>query len=379
MFFKSRRFFLIVLLLVIISLSLFTSCSHQGDLSSRRDYLLARVLDPEFGPSSMPELIGPQFQGEWALVTLSMTAMGLANDAFNNSAFEQKARVSIEKIVRLMLLPKIREFDTKLWKEDALSSLSSPKGHIGYLGHLNIALGCYAIMGGKDADLLLLHKDISHALSRKLEFNENLLLDTYPGEIYIPDNVVIASSLGMYDLSRGSTYVTLLARWVKYYEEALVDDLGGLVFGAKFDRTPEGKSRGSGIGWNSHYLPFISNSLATKQYEVAKTHFFHRYAFVNLLAVKEYAKNWSGSGDIDSGPVIFGASPAATGFMIAGARHASDKAVEEDLLSTASFFGLSIVSSRGKYYLFCPLVGDAILYAGRTATKWDRRFIKHAF
>lgn len=54
---------------------------YRDDLLARRAYLVAR-LDQAAGPDAMPDWIPPQFRGEWALVTYSMSAAAVTNIAF---------------------------------------------------------------------------------------------------------------------------------------------------------------------------------------------------------------------------------------------------------------------------------------------------------
>jgi hypothetical protein len=92
---------------------------------------------------------------------------------------------------------------------------------------------------------------------------------------------------------------------------------------------------------------------------------------VGLAAVREYPADSSGQGDVDSGPLVFGISPAATGFAIAGARHEGDARLLAALLGTAELAGTTAGWSGRRRYLVAPLVGDAIVLAMRTARRWE--------
>jgi hypothetical protein len=70
-------------------------------------------------------------------------------------------------------------------------------------------------------------------------------------------------------------------------------------------------------------------------------------------------------GDVDSGPLVFGLSPAATGFAIAGARCSGNEDLARALERTAEIVGTTVPSWHGRTYLFAPLVGDAVILAMR--------------
>ncbi|HKE96154.1 MAG TPA: hypothetical protein VKB34_17730, partial [Povalibacter sp.] len=77
-----------------------------------------------------------------------------------------------------------------------------------------------------------------------------------------------------------------------------------------------------------------------------------------------------------SGPLVFGLSPTASGFAMGGAAHWNDAVELAGLLRTAEMAGFTWSFRGRRRYLLAPLLGDAIILAARTMTKWDRRFVK---
>ena len=83
--------------------------------------------------------------------------------------------------------------------------------------------------------------------------------------------------------------------------------------------------------------------------------------------VREYPAGISGRGDIDSGPIIFGVSPSATGFMLASARCHGDHDFFVQLYRSAHLIGPPVsVDDRHQFITGSPL-GNAILLAMLTA------------
>ncbi len=63
----------------------------------------------------------------------------------------------------------------------------------------------------------------------------------------------------------------------------------------------------------SFYLLIIDSAFATDQYVKAKKHFFSK-AF-GFKICREFPKGVNAARDVDSGPIIFGASLSDTGFI----------------------------------------------------------------
>jgi hypothetical protein len=73
--------------------------------------------------------------------------------------------------------------------------------------------------------------------------------------------------------------------------------------------------------------------------------------------------------DGDSGPIVFGVGMAATGLGLGPARLFGDAETYATIRRTALTFGVpSWLPSHG--YVTSPLLGEAILFHGRTARPW---------
>lgn len=344
----------------------------RSDVLSRRDYLLARVAG-----NFEREMAAPDqgfFRGEWALGTLSMTSAAICNIAFQWPDTRAAALDQLPRLIDKALLPSTRAFDTGAWDSDALESLGTEQGHLGYLGHLNLMLGCYRVIGG-DARYDDLHDRLTAAMARRMDRSPSAHVETYPGEIYTSDNSTAAASVAVHGIATGKDHGPTLRKFVHYTRNHLLDPATGLVvFKVDAEGHPLGTSRGCGVGWNSFYLPFVDPAFASDQWGKLRTHMIRRSA-VGLWGVREFADDVAGSGDVDSGPLILGLSPSATGFSIAGARRENDVESLGRLMLTAEAAGTTWVGLDGSRYLAAPLVGDAIVLAMRTAHAWDGRYL----
>jgi hypothetical protein len=340
-----------------------------ADLVARRDYLSARL--DSVSTAATPD--DPLFSGEWMLVTLSMTAMATTNIAFAYPDTLEDGRRLVNRCAELALAETTRRFDTTRWGEDALTTLPGSGSHIGYLGHLLLILEAKRLLGGgTDAH----EGPVADALASRYEKAPFPYLETYPGERYTADNMVVLAALGMSDLARAPKHAALLARFIAYTKAHLLDPKSQLVvFGVTDAGEAKGTARGSGVGWNSLYLPFVDESFAKAQAGILRDR-FRKWTGPGSLSVCEYDGCAPGKGDVDSGPVILGASPSGTGFAIAAARRLGDEAWLSGLLATVEWTGFSVQWSGKRRYLLSPLVGDAIVLAAKTSRGWDGRYGK---
>ena len=321
----------------------------EGDAESRLAYLSSelRAAQPGAGTTA----------GEWHLVALSMTGLAAANQAFRHPETRAERLALVESLTSRALEKSARRFDTRAWGADALQTLAAGEGHVGYLGHLGLLLSTECTLGGRAHDAE--RRAVIGALERRFLAAPDGLIDTYPGEAWVPDNAVALAAVALGARCEGRSAPQVLARWPK-------DARTGLL---RFTR--RAGPRGSGAGWSSIYLPFVDEAFARSQFEAAQRTF--GWSALGLAAWREYPDGAGGSGDVDSGPLVFGLSPAGTGFAIAGATR-YDAPLQRELLRTAEAAGTTVNLGGGRHYLFSPLVGDASVLAAKTATAWDSRY-----
>jgi len=344
---------------------------YRDDLFARRAYLVSRLDQAGAGPDTMPDWIPAQFRGEWALVTYSMSTAAVTNLAFLFPETREEACALLPAWIETVQRPEFRQFDRRRWAgEDALDSLDTGTGHIGYLGHLNFMLAAYHRLcdGGPYTDLF---HAVSAALAARVSAQPYLNAETYPGEIYLPDNAVVVSSLALYEQTFPQRATNVAAAWLEEVHQNLrIVPTGLLPFSLSTQGFPLQGPRGSSATWNTFYLFHIDAGFALTHFRSTRESFFDPLWF-GLGGMREFPNGVEGYGDIDSGPLVAGFSPAATGFGIAGARVAQDPEVLSGLLLTAEAAGTTWQWNGRRRYLFAPLVGDAILLAMMTATPWS--------
>ncbi len=368
--------FIIKLAMVFVnvpSAELFLSDEYRDELLARRSYLIAELEKGHYDIDQMPN-VGVQFQYEWGLVSSSMSAMALTNLAFRFPETRLESVRELEYLVELVLDEEYRGIGELTWGVDPLQNMEHSPAQIGYSAHLGLIIGAYKYCGGSDM-YDSIYTEIHQSIIRTIGESATPYLETYPNEVYTADNAAMYASLKLYDQLMGEDNSELITQWIDYTKAYVTDQSTGIMKSYVTDiSSPRTNSRGSWAGWCSFYLPLIDSVYARDQYEKVQKQFVDKVAGFTLC--REYPKGVRASGDIDSGPVIFGGSSSGTAFILGGAVHHNDSATIEGILFTAEFVGTTISSKGGKHYLLSPLVGDAVMLAMMTAQSWDDRYLQ---
>lgn len=345
----------------------------REDLMTRRAYLLDRLAFQK-GEGDSPAGLPEKFRGEWALGALSMSGTAMVQMALADPETREESRDRVAQWIDQAQRPALQRFDTRAWGRNALATLESPEGHLGYLGHLNLLLASHKYLGG-DGRFDGLHRRITESLRAKLERSPVLVAETYPGEIYVPDVVAAVASIALFE--KATTGDSPFARrWVARARERLLDPAtGALPFSVDLPGRVRQGPRGCGMGWNSFYLGFVDPKFNREQYDVMKTVFAGRAGGI-VPGIREWPRGVRRGGDVDSGPLIGGLTPSGTGFAIAGAVLNGDRAFLGDLLNTSEGAGFTVQWKGRRRYATAPLVGDAILLSMKTARPWDTRYLR---
>ncbi len=307
-----------------------------------------------------------RFVGEWALVTHQMTALGLAQVCLAHPELRDALAPVVTRAACKSFLPEMRDFGTRAWKEDALASLAGPHGHA-YMGYPALALGMARLLDPAFPEpIARKHDALMEALDRRLLASTTGLIETYPGEAYPTDVAAVAAALAVHGRATGIDHSAVLAHWARCVRARQLHPASGLVFqrmGAK-DGRPHDAPRGSGTGLAAYFAGFADRQV----YELLSGGLLrHAVSVWGFGAIREYADGFSGGGDIDSGPVLFGVSVAATGFALAPARALGRKEAFTRLYRTAELFGLGVEDGERRRFATGGPIGNALLLAFLTS------------
>ena len=297
-----------------------------------------------------------RIDGEWTLVTWMMVA--LANASLAEAAPEEaehcaeRARFAVSQILEAP----VRAFDEAAWGDDMLADLEGdPHDHV-VLGYLDLALGAERLLDPEGPHAAL-HDRITAALIRRLAAHPHGLLETYPGLAWPPDNATVYAAIGLHARATGQALPDWLAARTETFMAENTDSSGLLAQWGDPAGGGLGPVRGSGTTFGAWILRWGQPAAARRLAEAAERELAD--SWLGFGVVREYPRGVSGWGDIDSGPVILGASVAATGFGIGSAMLAGHREEAESRFATAQLFGIP----WGDRFLVGGPLGDAILLA----------------
>lgn len=354
----------------------FTSKKEKKELIRRANWLCKEVIveDPEELIAKMPEQIGRQFQGQWAIYACSMTACALCNLIRLYPELQDKYMGNVVRLIGQTNTPTIRYYDTEWWKEDALDSLDGDASHMTYISILAWMIGNYRLAGG-DGRYDILHKKLCDTLNRRMLASHDLNLPSFPnGVIFLPDMMFSGLALKDYDLICGKTYHSTISKWLCNLKTYYIEPRTGLLASTIFRNRSLGRVSGAYSGLNTTGLSLLDMQFGEEQMQRLKerlTITFGKYA-----AIKEYlTKAPKFTFDIDAGPVVYGISPSGTAFALGAATFLGEWELREKLLNTARLAGGNVRYGKYQHYRLADimLTGEAITLAMRTMVNFDAK------
>ncbi|MBX3232044.1 MAG: hypothetical protein KIT84_19985 [Labilithrix sp.] len=235
-----------------------------------------------------------------------------------------------------------------------------------YLGYTNLGLGMLRMID-PDGPHAPLHDRITADLTRRIAASKHGMIETYPGETWPPDVAAVVGSIGLHARATKTDRSELLARWAETFERCALHGKTGLLFQRMTSGSCEAVDapRGSGTAIASYFLSFATPVLARRLYDALVAELW-----VDVLGfggVREYASGFTGEGDVNAGPILFGVSVGATGFAIAATRTHGDRARFRGLYRSTSLFGVPTSVDGRTAFAAGGVLGNALLLAMLTA------------
>jgi hypothetical protein len=208
-------------------------------------------------------------------------------------------------------------------------------------------------------------------IEEAIQLSKTPYLESYQDQAWPADMMVAVASLRNHDRVFKPTYTATMTTWINRVKENIdpqthmiphkVDAITGKSIEA---------SRGGSMALMLRMLAEIDLELASKQYSMFKDNFVS--TALTLPCVREYPKGTVGIGDIDSGPVILGVGFPATLVSIGVLPMFADQALAAKQYATVNAFGIELINSDQKYYLFgnLPMADAFITWSRATALSY---------
>ncbi len=351
---------------------------ERKDIIGRANWLLKEVLvkDPEQLIRKMPEIIGRQFQGEWAIYACSMTAFALCNIIKLFPDTKDKYLHRLPELIDLVNTPTIRFYDTMWWKEDAMETLDGNNSHMTYLSILAWMIGQYRMVGGDDG-YDELHRKLCDTLNRRMRQSRDLNLPSFPnGVVFLPDMMFCLLALKDYGKLNNGEFEDTVSLWLHMAKNHWIDKKTGLLYSSYYRNQTAGRVSGAYAGLNCTGLVLLDEDFGREQFQIMKRTLGVQFGneLKPYIGIKEYLHSSSKiSFDIDAGPLIYGLSPSGIAFSMGAATYLGDWSFRKGLLRTAELGGHTVKSRRTRHYKLAEimLTGEAITLAMRTMVNFD--------
>jgi hypothetical protein len=207
-----------------------------------------------------------------------------------------------------------------------------------------------------------LHDALIAAYERRLLASPTGLIETYPGEAYPTDVSAVAAAIAVHGRATNTSHHAVLKHWSAQVRRVQIDPASGLFIqridtrsGARHD-----VPRGSGTGLGAYFTGFVDRALSAQLTDALLR---RHVSLLGFGAIQEYADGYTGDGDVDSGPVLWGVSVAATGFALGPSRAQRRERQFERLYRTTELFGMrKTFGTRTRFTTGGP-IGNALMFA----------------
>jgi hypothetical protein len=308
-----------------------------------------------------------RFDAQSSIAIYQMTILGLGQIVLDHPETRAQYLPTMREAARRLTNPRLYRYLRGIYADNGLGDVPLGEGHA-YLGYVNLALSMLRSVDPQlSPRLVQLNDRLSLAFAARLRTAPTGLIETYPHETWPPDVAAVAGSVGLYARAVKRPVRELLGDWGARFAKCSIDAASGfLVQRVESGRcTPRDAPRGSGTAVASYFTSFVDPALSGKLHAALAEHGTAR--LLGFSALREYAPGHTGSGDNNSGPVIFGVSVGATGFGLASARLHRDRELFEGLYRTAQLFGMPFDTAEGRGFAAGGALGNALLLAMLTA------------
>lgn len=182
-----------------------------------------------------------------------------------------------------------------------------------YQGWTNYLLGRKLALqqaADRDSTEVLFFRSNCRKLAAAYEAASTPYLASYTNGIWPADNVLCIAALALHDRLFPPAFQPLIRRWLERVKAGLDPQTGLIPHEVLPNGHPAAGARGSSQSLMLILLTEIDTAFAARQFEGYRKYFLDER--FGLPGIREYPKGFSGSGDIDSGPVVCDIGGAAS-------------------------------------------------------------------
>jgi hypothetical protein len=242
-----------------------------------------------------------------------------------------------------------------------------------YNGWSNYLLSKILLLDKTNRKLTLEFEKNCNEIITALNNCESPYLESYTGASWPADMIVGMASVSHFNGIIDNRYQKDIKSWLSRID-TLLDSYTGLIPHSVYPNNGkmlEG-ARGSSMSLIIKFFSEIDKNYSKKLYERYQKYFME--TILGLPYIREYPKGKNGTGDIDSGPVIFDIGSAGT--IVSIGTHASmqELNLSHQQYAVIDAFGLSYTIKERKKYLFglLPIVDAFIVWSKASSLKYNK-------
>lgn len=302
-------------------------------------------------------------EAEWPFMGFCYFGYACANLAKCDPSIREEALTEMRWLIEALQTPRMSGFVKPHFGEP----FGSNQINIAVFVHghfLNLALRYREVSGDKRYDVLI--RRVAGALVKEYARTDQGILRSYRDMWWLTDNFPAVAALSRYDKAFQSDTSAAREKFLSSLKTSYIDKSTGMfctyVNPAKHLQIQG--PRGISIMYGLHFLKDFDAEFATHQYSLAK-----RFLVENMFGftvVREFPEGAPAHADVDSGPLILGAGPSASGFAIAAAAVNGDSTLAWQLLKASAIVGMPVFNEGELQYLSMPIVGQAVILFGKT-------------
>ena len=302
-------------------------------------------------------------EAEWPFLTFAYTGYACGNFARSGVSFKEECLAEMRWVLEAMQTPRLSGFVTPHFGPPfgtgQIAAAVFVHGHF-----LNLALRYRELTSDLRYDGII-HR-VAAALIGAAKTTDQSILRSYRDMWWLTDNFPAMAALAAYDQIFKQNNRVIRERFLSSVKAYYLDPPTGLF--ATYVDPPQKKirqgPRGISTMYGLHFVKDFAPEFARRQYALAKREFV-RTGF-GFTAVREFPATASGRSDIDSGPVLFGLGPSASGFAIAACALNGDMETAWELAKAATLVGQPVWTGTELNYRSMPEVGQAVILFGKS-------------
>lgn len=305
-----------------------------------------------------------RFDGQSAVAIDQMTIMGLSQIVQLHPELRARYLEAARAAARHLVDPSTLAYAKQVYGQSGIVGMGEGEGHA-YLGYVNLGLGMLRAID-PETPLAPLHDRLTEQLASRLFASPTGLIETYPEETWPPDVAAVAGSIGLHSKLTGVDRVAAFSEWSQRFARCSLGANGYLIQRVRSGSCePVDAPRGSGTAVAAYFLAFAPGDLDERLHAALVDH--GERTLLGFGAIREYADGYSGSGDTNAGPILFGVSVGATGFALGSAAAQRDRRMFRELYRTLDLFGVPVRRDGADSFAAGGTIGNALLLAMLTA------------